>query len=201
VDTPRVADTFVGQGAKIIAATAVLKSTILSLPEEQTEVSNGAYVSASLMQWGSEATTMAIVDKSVVCEHAHVERHGKLTESILGPNSGVAEGEATAACSARSSGSTTSPLLIAAMWPEGKGNVGYGANVARTTPQGPRPEIWCGEGTFFGLGVNIKFPRELRGRPLHDHRLGRDLPAPKVQLPLLAHQRPRSDHPGPDPGL
>jgi len=165
-NTGRVLDTFVGAGAVINNAGAVLKSVLLSLPDEKTEVLDGAYVNGSIMQWGSEATTMAIVDKSVACEHSHIERHGKLTESILGPNSGVAEGEATASLLGPFVGFHHQSLLIAAMWPEGKGNVGYGANVGSNhTAKAPDQEIWCGEGTFFGLGVNIKFPANFCAAP------------------------------------
>lgn len=165
-NTGRVIDTYVGAGAVIDNATAVLKSVLLSGLDEKTEVLDGAYVSNSILQWGSEATTMAIVDKSLCCEHSHVERHGKLTESILGPNSGVAEGEATASLLGPFVGFHHQSLLIAAMWPEGKGNVGYGANVGSNhTGKAPDQEIWCGEGTFFGLGVNIKFPSNFSGSP------------------------------------
>jgi len=165
-NTGRVIDTYVGPGAVIDNATAVLKSVLLSTPDEKAEVLDGAYVSNSILQWAAEATTMAIVDKSLCCEHSHVERHGKLTESILGPNSGVAEGEATASLLGPFVGFHHQSLLIAAMWPEGKGNVGYGANVGSNhTGKAPDQEIWCGEGTFFGLGVNIKFPSNLAGAP------------------------------------
>ena len=56
--------------------------------------------------------------------------------------------------------------MIAALWPEGKGNVGYGANVGSNhTAKAPDQEIWPGEGAFFGLGVNIKFPADYSKSP------------------------------------
>lgn len=165
-NTQKVVDTFVGEGALIDNASLVKNATILSNIEEKTEISHGAYVVNSILQWGSEVTSMAIVDSSVITEHAHVERHGKVTQSIVGPNTGIAEGEVTACLVGPFVGFHHQALLIAAFWPEGKGNIGYGANVGSNhTGKAPDQEIWAGEGTFFGLGVNIKFPSDFSGAP------------------------------------
>ena len=57
-------------------------------------------------------------------------------------------------------------LLIATLWPEGKGNVAYGANVGSNhTSKAPDQEFWPGEGMFLGLGVNIKFPADFSRAP------------------------------------
>lgn len=165
-NTPKIINAFIGKGAIVDAATLVSEATILSNEEEKTEVVDGAFVRKSILQWGCEAATMAIVDKSVMTEHSHAERHGKVTESILGPNTGVAEGECTASLCGPFVGFHHQSLLIAAYWPEGKGNVGYGANVGSNhTGKAPDQEIWCGEGTFFGLGVNIKMPSDFSRAP------------------------------------
>jgi hypothetical protein len=106
------------------------------------------------------------VDKSVLTEHSHVERHGKVTNSIIGPNTGIGEGEVTACLVGPCVGFHHQSLLIAACWPEGKGNVGYGANVGSNhTSKAPDQELWPGEGTFFGLGVNIKYPADYSRAP------------------------------------
>jgi hypothetical protein len=50
-------------------------------------------------------------------------------------------------------------LCIATYWPEGKGNIGYGANVGSNhSGKAPDCELVCGEGIFFGLACVIKFP-------------------------------------------
>lgn len=158
-NTAKVLDTFVGAYAVIDNAIMVVNTTILSNKDEKTEISDGAYVKNTIIQWGSEVTSMGVVDSSVLTEHSHVEREGLVTNSILGPNTGVAEGEVTASLVGPFVGFHHQLLLIAAYWPEGKGNVGYGANVGSNhTSRVPDQEIWCGEGIFFGLGVNIKFP-------------------------------------------
>lgn len=165
-NTGKIEDTFVGSYAVIDNANLVSNATLLSNENEKTEVIDGGYVKNSIMQWGCEVASMAILSNSAMTEHSHVERHGKVTDSILGPNTGVAEGEVTACLLGPFVGFHHQSLLIAAMWPEGKGNVGYGANVGSNhTSKAPDQEIWCGEGTFFGLGVNIKFPSDYTGSP------------------------------------
>ncbi|HON09802.1 MAG TPA: DUF4954 family protein [Chitinispirillaceae bacterium] len=165
-NTSKVEDCFIGKSCVIDGATLVQNSTILSSPEEPVQISHGAFVRNSILQWGSEVTSMGIVDDSVLTEHSHVERHGKVTSSIIGPNTGIAEGEVTSCLLGPFVGFHHQALLIAAIWPEGKGNVAYGANVGSNhTSKSPDQEIWCGEGLFFGLGVNIKFPCDLTRAP------------------------------------
>ncbi|MBI4313403.1 MAG: DUF4954 family protein, partial [Candidatus Omnitrophica bacterium] len=165
-NTPTVRNAYIGQGARIDAAQLIQDSTILSNSEERTEVASGAIVKNSILQWGSEAATQALVDQTLMTEHSHVERHGLVTASILGPNTGVAEGEVTASLLGPFVGFHHQSLLIAALWPEGKGNVGYGANVGSNhTAKAPDQEIWPGEGAFFGLGVNIKYPADFSQSP------------------------------------
>jgi len=143
---------------------------------------------------------MAIVDKSLLTEHSHVERHGKCTDSILGPNTGVAEGEVTASLCGPFVGFHHQALLIAAFWPEGKGNVGYGANVGSNhTSKAPDQELWPGEGTFFGLGVNIKFPSDFTRAPYTIIASGVATLPQKVTFPFSLINSPAKSYPGISP--
>jgi len=193
---PKVLNTYVGKGAVIDSATWVENATLLSLPDEPAKVLAGAYVKNTIIQWGSDVNSMGLAVNSVLCEHSHVERHGKLTDSILGPNSGVAEGECTASLCGPFVGFHHQSLLIAAYWPEGKGNVGYGANVGSNhTSKAPDQEIWCGEGTFFGLGVNIKFPSDFSKAPYSIIASGVSALPQRVEMPfsLINTQAERID--------
>ncbi|MCH7728964.1 MAG: DUF4954 family protein, partial [Planctomycetes bacterium] len=199
-DTPKVRDTFVGSHASIDGATLVVNSTLLSCEEEPVEISSGAVVTDSIIQWGSDVTTMAIVANSVLTEHSHVERHGKLTDSILGPNSGVAEGEATACLLGPFVGFHHQALLIAVVWPEGKGNVGYGANVGSNhTSKAPDQECWPGEGAFFGLGTNIKFPSDFSRAPYSIIATGVSTLPQKVAFPFSLINSPFAAYDGISP--
>jgi hypothetical protein len=160
-NTPAIRNTFVGRFAKIDGATLVADSTILSSETEPAHVESGACVTNSLLQWGSSATTLALVDRSVLTEHAHAERQGKVSESILGPNTSVGAGEVTSSLLGPFTSLHHQALLIATLWPDGKGNVSYGANVGSNhTSKAPDQEFWAGEGMFIGLGVSIKFPAD-----------------------------------------
>ena len=189
--TPRVEDVYVGESAVIDGATAVQNVTLLSTREERTGIRSGAYVRNSCIQYGCDVTTMAIVDDSVLTEHSHVERHGKVTQSIIGPNTGVAEGEVTASLIGPFVGFHHQAMLIAALWPEGKGNVGYGANVGSNhTSKAPDQEIWCGEGFFFGLGVNVKFPADYTDAPYGLIATAVDTLPQKVEFPFALINKP-----------
>jgi hypothetical protein len=91
-------------------------------------------VKDSLVQWGCEVATTGIVLRSAMTEHSHVERQGRLSDSIVGPNTGLAQGEATACLLGPFVGFHHQALLIAAYWPEGKGNVSSGATTRRGRP-------------------------------------------------------------------
>ena len=198
--TPRLTDVFLGPSAVVDCAQQLENATLLSNDEEKTEVSHGAIVKSSVLQWGSEVTSGAIVDSSVLTEHSHVERHGKVTHSFLGPNTGVAEGEVTSALLGPFVGFHHQSLLIAALWPEGKGNVGYGANVGSNhTAKAPDQEIWPGEGIFFGLGVNIKFPSDLTRSPYTIIASAVNMLPQRVEFPFSLINTPAAVIPGVSP--
>ena len=165
-NTVRVQDTYIGPGTVIEGAQCVKNCSLLGNAQEPVIIGHGAMVKDSCLQWGCEVSSMAIVDRSVLTEHSHVERHGKVTSSIVGPNTGIAEGEVTSSLVGPFVGFHHQALLIAAIWPEGKGNVGYGANVGSNhTSKAPDQEIFCGEGVFFGLGTSVKFPADYTDAP------------------------------------
>ncbi|MBI3317555.1 MAG: DUF4954 family protein, partial [Candidatus Omnitrophica bacterium] len=119
---------------------------------------------------------------------------------ILGPNTGVAEGEVTSALLGPFVGFHHQALLIAALWPEGKGNVGYGANIGSNhTAKAPDQEIWPGEGTFFGLGVNIKFPSDLTRSPYSIIASGVSMLPQRVEFPFSLINTPAAAYPGISP--
>ncbi len=155
--TPVVEDSFIGPGASISNATAVRNSTLLA----GACIMDGALVRDSILKWDARADSMAVVERSVVDEASIVEKHGKLTSSFLGPNSVLGSGEITASLAGPFTACHHQSLLIAARWPEGRGNIGYGANVGSNhTSRLPDQEIRPGEGMFFGLACSVKFPAD-----------------------------------------
>jgi len=161
LDTPVVENSFIGAGVQVSNACAVRNSTLLGGEDVPASVTDGALVRDSILKWGSRVESMAIVDRSILGEASIVEKHGKLSTSFLGHDSVLAEGEITAALAGPFTSAHHQSLLIAARWPEGRGNIGYGANVGSNhTSRLPDQEIRPGEGMFFGLGCSVKFPAD-----------------------------------------
>jgi Domain of unknown function (DUF4954) len=195
--TPTVRNAYLGRHAHLEGGTLVAESTILSNFDEPAYVESGACVTESLIQWGSRVSTMAIVDKAVLMEHSHAERHGKVTASILGPNTGVAAGEATSCLLGPFVSFHHQALLIATLWPEGRGNVAYGANVGSNhTSKAPDQEFRPGEGSFLGLGVNIKFPADFSRAPYTILACGVITLPQKLMFPFSLINVPSANYPG-----
>ncbi|RLN71258.1 hypothetical protein BBJ28_00017483, partial [Nothophytophthora sp. Chile5] len=154
----RVEGSFVGEHA-LLEDCDVANSTILSTAEEPSVVQTKSIVRDSIVQWNSTVEALSVVENAFLCDASHVERHGVVMNSVIGPNTSVAEGEVTSSFVGPFVGFHHQALLIASVWPQGKGNVGYGANVGSNhTLKAPDQELFPGEGVFFGLGCNVKFP-------------------------------------------
>jgi hypothetical protein len=157
--TPLVHDTIAGPCCRIEAACSVRSCILLGGEGEGSSILDGAVVRDSALQWGATVDSGACVERSLICEGARVERNASVTGSLLGADSAVAAGEVTATLAGPQTAAHHQSLLIAARWPEGCGNVGYGANVGSNhTSRLPDQEISIGSGVFFGLGCSVKFP-------------------------------------------
>eukprot|EP00041_Stephanoeca_diplocostata_P035443 m.1249636 g.1249636 ORF g.1249636 m.1249636 type:complete len:225 (-) comp24701_c0_seq60:3225-3899(-) len=162
----RIEDAYIGHGA-VIESSTIVQSTLLSMAavEETTRVAN-SHVEDSLVHANCRIHTSAVVERSVMLPGSRVERHGMLLGSVLGTHSGVEEGEVSSSLVGPFVGFHHQALLVAAFWPEGRGNIGYGANVGSNhTGKLNDQEIWPGEGVFYGLGCNIKFPTNMTESP------------------------------------
>ncbi|MEK6645438.1 MAG: DUF4954 family protein [Candidatus Firestonebacteria bacterium] len=185
INTPKIINTYIGEYANIDNAQLLNNVTILSDEDEPTEISDGAIVSDSIVQWGCNVTSMAVVEFSVLTEHSHVESHGTVKNSIIGPNTGVSEGEVISCLLGPFVGFHHQALLISALWPLGKGNISYGANIGSNhTSRTPDQELWIGEGVFFGLGCNIKFPSDFTYSPYTIIATGVDTLPQKLLFPF-----------------
>ncbi len=148
-------------------------------------VSDGAMVRNSVLQWNASADSMAVVEDSIVGECSLVEKHGKLTSSFLGADSVLGQGEVTASVVGPLTGIHHQSLLIAAMWPGGRGNIGYGANIGSNhTSRLPDQEIRPGTGFFFGLGASVKFPSDFSRSPFSVIATGMTTLPQRVEYPF-----------------
>ncbi|MBD3276962.1 MAG: DUF4954 family protein, partial [Candidatus Aegiribacteria sp.] len=200
--TPLIENCFLGSGTVIDNACAVRNSTLMGGDHGAVNVSDGALVRDSIIRWKSRVDSMAIVESSVVDEACTVEKHGKLTASYLGPNSVLGEGEITSSLAGPFTAAHHQSLLIAARWPEGKGNIGYGANVGSNhTSRLPDQEIRPGEGQFFGLACSIKFPADFSMAPYSIIATGVTTLPQRVEFPFSLICKPFQDVQGIPPAF
>jgi Domain of unknown function (DUF4954) len=162
----QIENTWIGPGARLESALLVRGCAMLSQADRPVRLGPGARAVDCLLQAGTEITDGGSALRSVLLEASGIGESGKVSESVLGPNTHVEKGEITASLVGPFVGFHHQALLIAALWPEGRGNVGYGANVGSNhTGKKPDQEIRPGEGLFFGLGCTIKFPADFRDAP------------------------------------
>ncbi len=180
---PVVENTVVGRGCVIDCAVAVRDVVMLGGTGEGSRILDGALVRRSALQWGATADSGCIVEDSIVGEQSRVERHALLSASLLGPDCVHGQGEITASLVGPLTSSHHQSLLIAARWPGGCGNVGYGANVGSNhTSRLPDQEASLGCGVFFGLGCSVKFPSSIAAGTVI--ATGSVLPPQKIDYPF-----------------
>ncbi len=181
----RIRDAYIGVHAIIDHALEIRNVTVLSSAEEIAEISGGAAVSDSVLQWGVKVTGNGIVRKSALLEHSAVDEHASVHGSMIGPNTTIAKGEVTASLVGPFVGFHHQSLLIAAYWPEGKGNIAYGAMVGSNhNGRAPDQEVWAGEGNFFGLGCAIRFPSDFSQSPYSVFSMGVSTLPQRVRFPF-----------------
>ena len=166
INTPWVDRSFFGPFTKVHAAQRIDQCTIHSSLDEAVFLGAGIQMRGAIVQWGAEVGSAAQVVQSILLEYSGAGRHALVTESLIGPNTSIQGGEVTASFLGPFIGFHHQSLLIAAWWPEGRGNLGYGANIGSNhTSRSPDQELWAGEGTFFGLATAVKFPSNFHDAP------------------------------------
>lgn len=200
INNRKIINSYIGYSAHIDNTSKISESTILSESDEVTHIKDGAILENALCQWGVEIQSMALIQNALLCEYSGVERHGKVQNSIIGPNTIIGEGEVTASILGPFIGFHHQSMLIASLWFEGRGNVGYGANVGSNhTSKLPDQELFAGEGLFYGLGCNIKFPADYRKAAYSIIATGVTTLPQKVEFPFSLISQPFSQPKGISP--
>jgi hypothetical protein len=159
---------WVGPGCVISGASLIREAALLSGEGTGGTVTVGedGWVDRALLQAGARVESAGKVSRSILLEHSEVSFGGMVIESVIGPDTHVAKGEITASLVGPFVEFHHQSLLISALWPEGIGNIAYGANVGSNhTGKKPDQEIRPGEGVFYGLGCTIKFPANFADSP------------------------------------
>lgn len=161
-----VEDCYVGPGTIVRGATALRRCILGSAGDDPVRVGDGVIAEDCVLEAGVRLDSAAQARRDLFLEHSGAEHGAQVTDSVIGPNTHAAKGEITASLVGPFVGFHHQALLIGTLWPEGRGNVGYGANVGSNhTGRKPDQELRPGMGTFFGLGCAIKFPSDFRAAP------------------------------------
>ena len=165
-NTNIVRNSWIGAHARVEGAAKIRNTIILSSLEESTHIYDSVIIENSDLQMGVKVHTGAEVQRSVLMSRSKVGCKAIVKSSIVAPCCHIEEGEVNCSYMGPLTQMHHHSLLIAALWPDGCGNLGYGANVGSNhTGRMPDQEIMPGQGMFFGLGVNVKFPANYRESP------------------------------------
>ena len=165
-NTNIIRNSWIGAHARIEGAEKIRNSVVLSSLEEPGHVYDSVILENSNVQKGVTIHTGAEVQGSVLMSRTTVACKAIVKSSIIAPCCHIEEGEVNSSYMGPMTQMHHHSLLIAALWPDGCGNLGYGANVGSNhTGRMPDQEVMPGLGMFFGLGVNIKFPANYRESP------------------------------------
>ena len=191
---------YIGSHSHIVSST-IRECTILSSEKNPTLVDQGN-LSKCIVQWGCSIESGSNAEQSLFCEHTTSSCNAKIVNSIIAPNTGVSSGECNSSLVGPFIGFHHNSVLISAMWYEGKGNIGYGANIGSNhTGRLPDQECIPGEGVFFGLGCNIKYPCNLHNAPYSIIASGVTLLPQRMDFPFSLINRPSKPHAGISPAL
>jgi Domain of unknown function (DUF4954) len=180
-DTPTVENVYMSSHSEITAASSVRNATLLS----QAKIGNACTVSNVLLQWNSSIMDNSSLSFTLLMEEAHSGPHSLVASTILGPDVHVSTGEVHASVLGPNTNAHHQSLLIGVLWPLGRGNVGYGANVGSNhTGRLPDQDATAGEGTFWGLSTVIKFPVDLMWAPYSIVAAGTNLPPQRITMPF-----------------
>lgn len=187
-DTPTIRTVCLASNSRIEGATSVENAVLLPT----ARVTNGASVSNVLLQWEASVSNHSTVTDALLMEHAHAGPQSVVAESVLGPDVHVSAGEIHASVMGPNTNAHHQSLVIGVLWPLGRGNVGYGANVGSNhTGRIPDQETTAGEGIFWGLSTVIKFPIDLSYAPYSIVAAGTVMVPQRITMPfsLLVEQQ------------
>lgn len=165
-NTNIIRNSWIGAHSRVEGASKIRNSIIMSSLEESSHIYDSVIIENTNVQMGVKVYTGAEVQGSVLMTRCKVGSKAIVKSSIVAPCCHIEEGEVNSSYVGPMTQMHHHSLLIAALWPDGCGNLGYGANVGSNhTGRMPDQEVMPGLGMFFGLGVNVKFPSNFSESP------------------------------------
>jgi hypothetical protein len=192
----RILSAYIGPGAQVAGASLIRETALVAAPDAPCAAAEDAWIEESLLRPGARVESGGKVARSILLECGEVGWGGMVSQSVIGPETHIQKGEVTASLLGPFVGFHHQSLLISALWPEGRGNIAYGANVGSNhTGKKPDQEIRPGEGNFFGLGCSIKFPANYEDAPYSLIATGVATAPQRVAFPFSLINEPGADGP------
>ena len=181
-DNPNtINDVFLSNFASIHSSSTVSYATLLA----HSTIRSNSNVSNTCLQWNASVSKSAIVHNSIIMEASSASNSAIVNCSIIGPDTHLEGGETGHSLLGPSVNSHHQSLLLGVIWPCGRGNVGYGANVGSNhTGRIPDQECWAGEGLFWGLSAVVKFPLDMTFSPYSIVAAGTTVHPQKIEMPF-----------------
>ena len=180
-DTLKVQNVFLSQFSSIEAACSVTNSILF----DNAQISSGSVVSNVLMQWNACISGNSKINNVLMMEHSNLGPSSIIESTVMGPDSHASAGEIHASIIGPNTNAHHQSLLIGVLWPLGRGNVAYGANVGSNhTGRLPDQECTAGEGIFWGLSCIVKFPVDLSMAAYSMVAAGTKLPPQRITMPF-----------------
>jgi hypothetical protein len=201
-NTNIVRNCWIGEHAKIDGADKIRSSFIQSDIENPAEIYDGVFMENTTMQKGSQAHSHCTISDSILLTQSVVGRKALVSHSIIGSFSKIEEAEITSSYVGPHVQAHHHSLLISAIWPEGRGNIGYGANAGSNhTGRMPDQEIRPGQGFYAGLGTNIRFPSNFSEAPWTTLATGITTLPQRIKFPFSLINTPSMQVSGISPAL
>jgi Domain of unknown function (DUF4954) len=148
-------------------------------------------VTNARLQWKACILSQSCISDTLLMECAEAGPQSIVTNTVLGPDTHVSAGEVHGSVLGPNTNAHHQSLVIGLLWPLGRGNVGYGANVGSNhTGRLPDQESCAGEGTFWGLSCVVVFPVSLLDAPYSIVAAGTTLKSqrlPRMPFSLLVN--------------
>lgn len=175
-------DTIYLHPGSCIESASLVRNTILF---PTSTITNASTVKNAILQWNCKVTDCSNVSDALLMEHAAAGPSSVVANAVLGPDVHVSGGEVQASVLGPNCNAHHQSLLIAVLWPTGRGNVGYGANVGSNhTGRIPDQECCAGEGVFWGLSCVVKFPVDLSSAPYTIVAAGTNMSPQRCTMPF-----------------
>jgi hypothetical protein len=193
----QIQSAYIGPGSQVSGASLLREAVLLSNPGDPSVAGADAWIEKSILMPGARVESAGKISRSLLLEKSAVAWGGMLSQSVIGPGTEIQKGEVTASVLGPFVGFHHQSLLISALWPEGRGNIAYGANVGSNhTGKKPDQEIRPGEGNFFGLSCSIKFPANYEDAPYSLIATGVSAAPQRVAFPFSLINLPPSGEAG-----